>query len=276
MKNRNPHISPMAIMAMIFGLVLLLQFQSCSPLGVSYRSRGGESSDLISSMTGNGNGTGYGGKPTSFYAVDPDVSCTPAGSGTETNVKAIIRVASSDNIRYFQGCEEKGIGQEVNPADVTWSAVNPDVLLYKKPQIGGIFSHFETRPAQVENFDWGVCHFYPVAVPMSGTDFYFSVIQAVTRFNSVSDSYSVGLSYEKVTFIPQQKPVVEQGSVSDGEAFLETYSDRLQYRVENSPVTKLKFYKPVVLGDSPKGWLRWYVGGMFRDFQDGICSHHDL
>ncbi|MCB0386247.1 MAG: hypothetical protein KDD43_12715, partial [Bdellovibrionales bacterium] len=94
----------MAVVAIIFGLILQIHFQACSPIGVSYRSKGGSQDitkigefDSIGGMVGNGNGTGYGGKPRNYYSVDPETQCTPAGSSEVTNVKAIIRVSGDTN-----------------------------------------------------------------------------------------------------------------------------------------------------------------------------------
>ncbi|MCB0367542.1 MAG: hypothetical protein H6624_14755 [Bdellovibrionaceae bacterium] len=278
MNKRSPYIAPMAVVAIIFGLILQIHFQACSPIGVSYRSKGlqditkiGEF-DSIGGMVGNGNGTGYGGKPRNYYSVDPETECTPEGSNEVTNIKGIIRVAGESNIKYFDGCEEKGAGQDVSPTELAYSSVNPDILVYQKIGVGGIFSFYESRPATVESYDWAVCHFYPMPIPMMGTDFYYSVIQAVVKYRSVDDSYTLGLNYEKITFVPMAKPLVEKGSVPFVNAGLDTDDDRVQYRPTEGLVSRLDVYEPV-LSLPPEGVLRWNVGGMFREFRDGICRH---
>ena len=282
--NKKPILAPMAILMIIFGLVLQINFQACSPIGVSHRPKGNLSDstksdelglDSIGGMVGNGNGTGYGGKPRDFYSVDPDVECTPSDSSEVTNIDGILRVKGDQNIKYYEGCEIKGSGSSVDIAEVTFSSVNPDVVLYRG-HASGIFSYHETKPVVVTNYDWAVCHFYPMPMSMMGVDYYFSVIQATIKYDSPSDSYRLGVRYEKISPQSQgRQAIVEKGFVPLTPAAKDVDSNRFQYRPDSEHEVKRLDVRRPEMGMSPEGRLYWMVDGYLREFVDGICKHRD-
>lgn len=222
---------------------------------------------------GNGNGTGYGGKPT-YYSIDPNELCV-RNNGIETNVNGIIVLGDNNAITYFEGCELEN-GQPVPSQDVTFSAHNEKILFYKNKNL--IFEKREVYPESLDGLKQVVaaCDFTPLPVVLSGTNSYLSRIHVVIhRWNEADPYYKLSIDYEQVDLNSLNMPInvsqlSETGTAVDRD--FENSGRTKEYDELAGPHRELRstINPPFPL---EIGRFEWDVLGRHRTFEGGTCFH---
>lgn len=118
-----------SLLTAILGLFLV--FQNCSQVNLfkslEPKTEASQSPGLPAS--GSGNGTGYGGKPTTFFALDPAVSCLNE-AGISTHVSAAIEARSDGSLWMWTSCRRDRDPVMVNSGDIHWNELAENVLIH--------------------------------------------------------------------------------------------------------------------------------------------------
>ena len=261
-----------------FGCLLVLSFATSCTHELRVNKVDNKGNTLGLQGTGNGNGTGYGGKPT-YYWVDPDAQCQ-RDNGSVSNVKGMITVGSDQAMTYYEGCEKKN-GAAVPSQDVVFSAHNPDVIYYRGKKT--LFEYKEIHPDEEKTPMGPVrqlvvsCDFTPAPVAMPGTRTYFSRINVTShRWVGLLDTwYTLDIRYERVDLDINGFPIaVNQYTDLDipGRSYVEGMMGESKfYEARDEPIRKLKSFGTMAEFDS--GWFNWEILGDERLFSGGICFH---
>ncbi|MCB0386248.1 MAG: hypothetical protein KDD43_12720 [Bdellovibrionales bacterium] len=262
---------------LILGCFLIIAMgSSCTELRVVGSEDSGEKGTTLESRgTGNGNGTGYGGKPT-YYWIDPNQACV-AKDGSQSNVKGIITVGTNKSITYYDGCTEEN-GEQVPSQEVVFSEHNPEVLYFRRK--GSIFEERATFPKQEDGKKQVVasCDFTPFPEVLPGTSAYFSRINVtVHRWNDLTPYYTMNVKYEQVDVGAMMQPIrVFQGSemvIEVGRWFEDGYRTK-EYEELSGPHRELKSTYNQFM-EFEEGRFEWYILGRERTFYGGKCFHEN-
>ncbi|MCM2280731.1 MAG: hypothetical protein NDI61_02660 [Bdellovibrionaceae bacterium] len=126
--NANRTRLPFFVLLALGFAGLLVVFQNCSPLQVSFKSLGAETS-LTSLISAENNGVGYGGKPDGvYYRFVPDFSCE-----TQEAPTAVLTIASETDVHYRENSQFKcGLVDGPLPIErVTRSRMQNEVVSYQ-------------------------------------------------------------------------------------------------------------------------------------------------
>lgn len=254
------------------GMLVLTLGSACTELRVTGSDGTDKETTLARSGAGNGNGTGYGGKPT-YYWIDSRESCR-AKDGSQSNVKGMMTVGDNQAFTYYDGCiQENGVA--VPSQEVVFSAQNPDALYFRRT--GSLFERRNEFPAGPDGAKQLVanCDFLPPPIPLSGTISYFSRINVtVHRLNGTNPIYTMSVRYEQVDLDMLLRPVrVVQGAESVIEASRSVWDsgDKKAYHSLDGPERELKsYYEGAEFED---GMFSWFILGQERWFPNGECFH---